>query len=123
MIGGQLREGMLVNLAALWLLAGCSPGHTRDPATLQAIRAEAQALMANPQVDASSRVPESRWPPAIAALRPEWVRIDEDGVEIPVRIYFDDSWGYFIPRDPRKPLKPRSGYSALGEGIYWYHFS
>jgi hypothetical protein len=117
----RVRMGMSV--AAALALAGCGPNPIRDPAELKAIRAEAQALMADPQVDASSRVPEARWPVAIASLRPEWVRIDADGVEIVTKIYFDDSWGYLVPRDPAQRPPARTGYLAVGEGVYWFHFS
>ncbi|MDG2533326.1 hypothetical protein P6144_06690 [Sphingomonas sp. HITSZ_GF] len=121
-MANRVRIGMTI-LAVPALLAGCGPNPIRDPAQLAAIRAEARALMADPPVDASSRVPERRWPRAIASLRPEWVRIDADGVEIVTKIYFDDSWGYFVPRDPARRPPARTGYSAVGEGIYWFHFS
>ncbi|WHU01889.1 hypothetical protein [Sphingomonas sp. NIBR02145] len=122
MVFGRMRAQAVICVAVL-VLPGCRPNPAQDPATLAAIRAEARALMANPHVDASSRVPESHWPRTIGSLRPEWVRIDEDGVDIPVKVYFDDSWGYWVPRDPARLPGRRSGYRAVGEGIYWYHFS
>lgn len=119
----RLRGHLAAGAVALVLLAGCGPTPARDPATLSAIRAEARTLMSNPQVDASSRVPESRWPRTIASLRPEWVRVDEDGVDILVKVYFDDAWGYFVPRHPAMPRQRPGNHTRVGEGIYWYHFS
>jgi len=108
-------------LSALVLLVGCGPRPTRDQAMLKAIRAEALVLMASPAHDDASVLPKARWPQTIAALRPERVWVDPDGVEILTKGYFDGGWGYFVPRDPRQPLEPQGRFEKAGEGVYWHH--
>jgi ribonuclease BN (tRNA processing enzyme) len=56
---------------------------------LKAIKAEAQALMMTHTGRAYSTIPKSRWPRAIAALRPETVTIYEDGINILMKPEFD----------------------------------
>lgn len=85
----QLRSGSgFAVLAILALLLGCA-WPTRDQATLKAIKAEAQALMTTHTGRAYATIPKSRWPRAIAALRPETVTIYEDGINILMKPEFD----------------------------------
>ncbi|HEX8533004.1 MAG TPA: hypothetical protein VF662_02460 [Allosphingosinicella sp.] len=70
---------------------------------------------------AYSTIPKSRWPRAIAALRPETMTIYEDGVNILMKPEFDGGWGYFIPRGQRESPEPAGRYSSVGQGVYWYH--
>jgi hypothetical protein len=76
--------------------------------------------MASP-IKTSVLVPKSRWPRVIASLRPEFVSIYPDGVDIMTKPYFDGGWGYFVARNERKPPEPAGRFSALGVGVYWYH--
>lgn len=118
---GRMRKGALGAMAALALLAGCGPAPARDPATLKAIKAEALAMMADPPAETFVLVAEHRWPHAIAGLRPNFVTVDQSGLDIVIQPYFDGGWGYFVPRDPHQSLQPEGRFSALGEGVYWYH--
>lgn len=110
----------LVVLAALTLLAGCERP-TRDQAALKAIKAESQTLMAAWPTRTYATVPKSRWPRAIAGLKPFDVTVFPDGVDIMTKPYFDGGWGYFVARNERKPPQPAGRFSDLGDGVYWYH--
>lgn len=119
-MAGLVKVRGTAMLAALALLAGCGPRPTHDPATLKAIRAEAQALAASRPVNADSTIPEAQWPHGIAALRPQRVWADKSGVGILIEAEFDDSFGYFVPRDPGFRPANDVRYQALGEGVFWF---
>ena len=114
-----LRAILVFAAVSAALLTGCA-FPTRDPSKLKAIRAEALELMAQAAASEPS-LPESAWPPAIASLDPEFVTIRPDEVDIATKIYFEDHWGYVIPKDPRKPPERAFSVSDLGHGVYWYH--
>jgi hypothetical protein len=133
------RVGALVALAmALALPVGCTwllrtglTWPTHDEATLKAIRAESEHLMmtfpVSPRESSGDavagrdyvEVPKGRWPPVIASLRPYFVTVFRDGVEIYMKPGLDGGWSYFVLRDRRD--KPNWGqpYSDLGQGVYW----
>ena len=106
--------------AAILALAGCTQPN-RDPAKLRTIRSEAQILMAKRQARAFADVPTGQLPSGIANLHPNVVTVYSSGVEIEMKPYFDGGWGYFVPRGAGKLPEPAGRYSALGEGVYWYH--
>ena len=112
------RSALLAAVAALALLGGCERP-TRDAATLEAIRAEAQALMAASPGDVE--LSEARWPRTIARLRPEFVMITSDGVHITTKAHFDGGWGYFVPRKARVVPEPAERFADAGHGVYWWH--
>jgi hypothetical protein len=134
--GKPLRGGAVfaVLAIALTLLTGCTRP-THDQSTLKAIKAESQFLMVTeravtygtvpkdnvPVPKAMETVPKSRWPRVIASLKPEWVTVFPDGVDIMIKPFFDGGWGYFVPRSEREPPEPAGRYSELGQGVYWYH--
>lgn len=113
---------LIVSVLALTLLGGCmSP--TRDPALLKAINAEARTLMSALPPGVYEDVPKENWPDAIASLEPERVVVRPDGADIILKVFFDDSWGYFVPRTAEHSPMPAERFSNLGQGVYWYHFS
>ena len=120
--GRQIGIGVAV-LATLVLIGGCV-FPTYDQSKLKAIRAESMALMAAFPIDPSKRsadVPENRWPPAIAGLRPEHVTVHGWGVDIVIKPYFDGGWGYEIPRTDERDLPmPPGCYSEPGPGVFWH---
>lgn len=105
-------------VAALALLSGCARP-TRDPAKLEAIKAESRLLLKAFPTDAE--VPKARWPRAIASLEPEFVSINSDGVYITTEPYFDGGWGYFVPRRARSLPEPAGMFEEVGHGVYWWH--
>jgi hypothetical protein len=105
-------------LAAAALLIGCERP-ARDPVKLKAIKAEARTLMASHPID--GRIAKSHWPPQIASLGPEFVSINEDGVHITTRAYFDGGWGYFVPRSERDLPEPGERFEEVGQGVFWWH--
>ena len=104
--------------AALALLGGCE-WPTRDLTKLEAVKAEAHILMKAYPGDAW--ITPARWPRAIAALEPEGVMINADGVHITTRAYFDGGWGYFVPRRAGEIPEPVERFEEAGVGVYWWH--
>lgn len=104
-------------LAALTLLGGCA-WPSSDPVKLRAIRVEARMLMKTYPVGAD--VPSNRLPRVIASLKPTLVMINEDGVHILTKPYFDGGWGYFVPRKARVLPEPVERFRDVGQGVYWW---
>lgn len=116
-----LRRSPVVALAvvaALALVNGCARP-IRDPAKLEAIKAEAQLLLKAYPTD--TELPEARWPRAVASLEPEFVSINSDGIHITMEPYFDGGWGYFVPRRERSLPEPAGRFEDVGQGVYWWH--
>lgn len=105
-------------LASLALLVGCEEP-THDPVKLKAIKAEAHTLMKSYSVNAEVTKPQ--WPRGIASLRPEFVSINEDGVHITGKAYFDGGWGYFVPRRAGDLPEPVDRFEEVGQGVYRWH--
>jgi hypothetical protein len=119
------RSSRIVALAAslvIALLGGCALPAS-DPVELQAIRDEAQSLMALPSAslaDAVGQIPISKWPPTIAKLKPESVTMYRWGVAVILKPGFDGGWGYDIPRSKRDLPMPESCYSEPYQGLFWH---
>jgi hypothetical protein len=114
-----LGVGLIV-LAAMPIIAWWirhSPTH--NDAKLMAIYAEAHTLMALGPTG-SQGLPKNRWPPTIASLNPQWVRVADWGVDVEIEYFFDGGWGYDIVPIGRKPPMPIECYQNLGRGIYWH---
>ena len=106
--------------ALLALEIGCvRPTH--NPSVLKDIRSESEVLMQGPAPKTYAAVPKGRWPSVITSLKPNSVTIFPDGVDIMMKPDFDGGWGYFVPRHERHLPEPVRRFSALGEGVYWYH--
>jgi hypothetical protein len=108
----------LAVVMALTFLTSCERP-SASPADLKAIKAEAEMLMRVQPRDAT--VPRDQWPRAIAGLEPEFVMINQYGVHITTRAYFDGGWGYFVPRSEGVLPEPRGRFEELGQGTYWWH--
>jgi hypothetical protein len=109
----------VVSAFSLALLAGCHLP-TRDRSTLEAIKTEARLLMTQ-SIETDGRIPNDKWPHIIASLKPTFVSVDSEGVDIMTVPGFDGGWGYFVPRNPRTTPKPEGRYDEVISGIYWYH--
>jgi hypothetical protein len=129
LIALAIRTGLiLVGIVALCVLAGAlflfmlSPSPPHNQETLKAINAESQLLMATYPATSYpySEVPERRWPRVIASLKPKWVTVNRDGVEIMIEPFFDGAWEYEVPRrageQPPPPLEDRC--YEVGQGVY-----
>ena len=111
-------------MAALATLSSCA-WPTHNQATLRAIKAESETLIATfPDKNARTSnhviVPKNKWPPTIASLKPEFVTVDADGVDIMTKPFFDGGYGYFVPGTNGRLPGPKERYSDLGHGVYWY---
>jgi len=93
---------------------------THDDVQLKAINAEARTLMARGPTRDWRGVPQNRWPATIANLKPEWVKVNNWGVEVEIESYFDGGWGYDVVPNGAKPPMPIQCYRSLGRGIYWH---
>ena len=74
---------------------------------------------ANP-IEQSSDVPEDRWPPAIASLKPYSVTVRLGMVDITTKPYFDGGWGYGVASDKRNLTMLMKCWSELGHNVYWH---
>jgi hypothetical protein len=92
------------------------------PATLKAIRNEAFELMANPPPSSGwGRIDDTRLPPTIAALKPDYVIHDGNEVEITTRAYFDGGWGYYVPKSASPSRELLFRHYSVGHGVYWFY--
>jgi hypothetical protein len=115
-IGTGLIALAAIPITVFWVRH--SPTH--NDAQLIAINAEAHTLMALGPTKDWRGVPKNRWPPTIASFDPQWVSVDDWGVEIEIEGFFDGGWGYHIVPDGKKPPMPPGCYQNLGRGIYWH---
>ncbi|MEI9932890.1 MAG: hypothetical protein WDM89_20720 [Rhizomicrobium sp.] len=102
--------------------------HWESEATRKAIYAASQTLMAQAPLEGPDDhmiLPQNRWPKTIASLKPFYVAVDSQGVNILLKVYFDDESGYFIPRRgthfaPRRDVA--DFYTPLNDGVWWYYY-
>ena len=112
---------VLVVLGMSLLRSSLTPRPTHDQEMLQAIKTEAEQLMATYRSTAYPGIPKDRQPPAIARLKPRFVMVGSAGVDIRMVPLFSGGWGYEIPRDFGVRPQPRARCDSLGEGVYWCH--
>jgi hypothetical protein len=110
---------MFAGLTVAALLVACTRP-THDHAVLAAIKAESQALMRVHPAEKNDPLPKGEWPHAIASLQPAFVSVDQQGVNIMVKPYFDGGYGYYVLKHGQELPGPPGRYSKLDEGIYWY---
>ena len=84
------------------------------------IKTESQALMRAHPTKMDDPLPKGEWPHAIARLRPEFVSVDDEGVDIMVKPYFDGGYGYYVLKPGHQLPGPPERYSKLENSIYWY---
>lgn len=65
-------------------------------------------------------LPQDKWPPAIASLRPEFVLVSSDTVDITTGAFFDGGWGYGFALDKRHLGMLSQCWDELGHGVYWH---
>ncbi len=65
--------------------------------------------------------PKAQWPHTNASLEPEFVMINQDGVHITTRAYFDGGWGYSVPRGAQDSPEPAGRFEEAGQGVYSWH--
>ncbi|HET9511878.1 MAG TPA: hypothetical protein VFO80_12080 [Sphingomonas sp.] len=109
-------------MALLVLPFGCM-GPTGNPTTLEGIRREAGELMQRPIPRSQSfiDVPIDQLPPTIAALKPDFVLVNESGVDIVTTAFFDGGWGYYVPRSANPSPNSLFRHYRVGRGVYWFH--
>lgn len=65
-------------------------------------------------------LPKGEWPNVIRTLQPTFVSVDQEGVDIMVKPYFDGGYGYYVLKVGQELPGPPERYSKLDDGIYWY---
>jgi len=116
--------GALAVLAVLTLIVWRFTGFNwpiHSEATLKAIKADAQILMDAKSAKNDHFPPENQWPPAIASLKPTFVVVSPDTVDVVATPFFDGGWGYRVMRNKREAPQPAGRFFALGHGVYWFH--
>ena len=129
-IGGTLVGFVVLPFTLLLWGFLVQPVHIRNQALLRAINAEARMLIARKLSGADDRLfrqkgyinlPKSQWPPAIAALSPEFVTVDHASVDVLTEIFFDGGFGYLVQPGIKAPPEPVGRFQYLGEDVYAYH--
>lgn len=122
-MSGCLRIAIPI-IALVALAIYCAfPHPTHDQAELKAIAAESQSLLATYPISGPAQsvdIPEDKWPPAIAGLRPFSVTVRYRMVEITTRQFFDGGWGYGVASDKRDLTMLVECWSGPGNGVYWH---
>ena len=120
-VKGCLSVGAAVAVLVAIGIYSAFPHPTHNEATLKALRAESLVLLASKRTYTGPDLPKSQWPLAIAKLRPTFIIVYPDSVEIVTKPFFDGGWGYHVARDDRASPKPAGRYSKLDQGVYWFH--
>lgn len=92
-----------------------------SPSTLRAIAGEARDLMRRPRSEWNSLGPTSALSPSIAALKPDFIVVNEHGVDIVTTAFFDGGWGYYVPKSSQPKADQIFRHRNLGHGVYWFH--
>lgn len=112
----------LATVAAVFFLSSCNRP-IADAVRLEAIRAEAQALMNThpPELPRNWRkVSRRQWPTAIASLHPEDVTVHTWGVDIVTKASVDGGYGYEVLRSKANLPMPATCYSEPSQGVFWH---
>jgi len=116
---GVRRSLIFVSLTVAAFITGCTRP-THDHATLAAIKTESAAIMRVHPTKMGHPLPQAEWPHVIASLKPAFVSVDQEGVDIMVKPDFDGGYGYYVLKKGNELPGPPKRYSELDEGIYWY---
>ncbi|WP_326525409.1 hypothetical protein [Sphingomonas sp.] len=108
-------------MAVFLLLPSCWPAPSESASTLRAIAGEAHELMSRPGSDWLASQPAYQLPPVIAALKPDFISVHDDGIDIVTTAFFDGGWGYYVPRSPQPSPGQLFRHRNLGHGVYWFH--
>lgn len=100
----------------LALATGCAPSVSSSEAV--AISQQTVSLL---QTNETGEIPPARWPPAVAALSPERVRRDSQGLYIFTSTFFVEERGVFV-LDPKAHFDPPTqgdpSYARIAENVY-----
>lgn len=118
-MGGCLRLGVPIIILMALAVYCAFPHPTHSETKLRAVAAESRRLMAAYPVTPSD-IPKSKWPPAIASLKPFSVTVHREMVDITTKPFFDGGWGYGFPPDKQDLTMLVECWSALGHGVYWH---
>ncbi|MET0755521.1 MAG: hypothetical protein ABWY31_05320 [Pseudoxanthomonas sp.] len=101
--------------------AVCACGRRLTATSLEAIASEGRGL--DDERFQFGSIASDRWPPAIAALRPERVYRTPDGLYIATDSFFVEERGLFVPDSKAAVLPGRESdpsYEVLCEGVFAY---
>ena len=120
---GLLNVGVpIVVLAAIGVYSAF-PHPTYDDTTLKAVATESRELIASHRANPTKQyadLPEAKWPPAIASLKPKYVTVTSRTVDITTKPYFDGGWGYGFALNKRDLGMLPECWDALGHDVYWH---
>lgn len=122
-MSGCLRIGIPVIVLMALAIYSAFPHPIHNQAELKAIAAESQRLIAAYPIspsEQSANVPEDKWPPGIASLKPSSVTVRHGMVDITTKPFFDGGWGYGFALDKRDLTMLVECWSELGHGVYWH---
>jgi hypothetical protein len=120
---GCLRIGVPVIILMVLGIYSAFPHPTHNQTILKTAAAESQQLIANHSInpkDESLWLPKEQWPPAIASLKPEFVIVDQDSVDITTKSFFDGGWGYGYAKNKRHLGMLEECWSELGHDMFWH---
>lgn len=120
---GCLRVSVPTAILAAIGVYSAFPHPTYDHTTLEAVAVESQYLIANYRANGAkhyTNLSKANWPPAIAGLEPQDVRVTSKTVDITTKSYFDGGWGYGFAPDRRDLGMRPECWDELAQDIYWH---
>lgn len=120
---GCLSIGVPIAILATIGIYTAFPHPTYDDATLRAIAAESDRLIATHRANPLGQfapLPKDKWPPAIASLKPEIVHVFSETVHITTKPFFDGGWGYGFARDRGDLGMLPECWHELRHDVYWH---
>lgn len=114
-----LRGGIGIALIAAVAIYVAFPHPTHDQAKLRAIAVESRLLLIT-YADRPGAIAKGHWPPAVAALHPVNVVVQNGTLNITTKPYLDGGWGYGFARDKRDLGMLAACWSSLGQDMYWH---
>src|SRR4051812_25814553 len=117
-VKGCLRIAVPIIILVVIAIYSAFPHPTSNQTVLKAIAAESRQLLVSYPTEQYVSVPEEKWPPTIASLKPFMVTVYPGMVHIGTKPFFDGGWGYGFISDKEPVMQPC--WSELGYGVYWH---
>lgn len=120
---GCLSVGVLIAILVAIGVYSAFPHPTYDDTTLKAVATESRKLIAIYRASGAehyTNLSKAKWPPTVASLKPQYVKVTSKTVDITTKPYFDGGWGYGFALDRRDLGMLPECWDELGHNVYWH---